>query len=88
MERTTMEKKPEVDGSWIEVAATDILGRQEEIKNSQIAVVTAVRIEMCGDDKKKFDEKLALAAKQHAGAIEGLDDEQKSFFLLRKMLLA
>lgn len=83
-----MEKKPEVDGSWVEVPATEIASRLEEIEKCQILVVTSARIEMCGDDKKRFEQKLAELADEHRELLEEMDEQQRSFWLLRKMLLS
>jgi hypothetical protein len=83
-----MEKKPEIDGKWLEVGGEEILPRLGEIEGSEIAVVTEARIEMAGKDRDRFVEKLKATVEACEPETAGMDDGQKSFYVLKKMLLS
>ena len=83
-----MEKKPEVDGAYVEIEACDLVTRNDEACGSRILVVTNTRLEMSGEDKKSFIDKFAATREKLADEIREMDDAQASFYVLRQMLLS
>jgi len=83
-----MEKKPEIDGSYIEVEAADLITKSAEAGESKVLVVTNTRLELAGDDRERFVAKFKDLASALSTETEGMDDEQKSFYILRHMLLS
>ena len=82
-----MEKKPEVDGRWKEVDAKDCVAEMEAIQKSEIFVLTSLRMEIGGEDKVAFSKKFDEYVEKYSAETEGMTDEQKSFFVIRKMII-
>ncbi len=83
-----MEKKAEVDGKWLEVDANEVASRLEEIERSEILAIRLARLELGGTDKVAFAEKFTETLKRVSDEIDGMDDEQCSFYVLKKMLIS
>lgn len=83
-----MEKKPEVDGKWVEVDFSEIVSRMEELNACEIGVIKNARLEMAGDDMPRFVAKFNEVAAACSDETEGMDDSQKSFYVLRRMVLS
>ena len=83
-----MEKKPEVDGSWVECEASELIENIDAIEDSQILAVNATRMELGGEDKKQFVDKFKKIAEEFASEMEGMNDSQKSFYIVRKMVIS
>lgn len=83
-----MEKKPEVDGKWLEVETADIIAKAEDLSKCEIGVVKNGRLEMGAEDMSKFMSKFEKVSAACAGEMEGMDDSQKSFYVFRKMVLS
>jgi len=82
-----MEKKAEVDGKWAEIEAKDISVNADAIDKCEILVINCSRIEMGGADKEAFAEKFARIMEQTLPETEGMDDDQRSYYVFRKMLI-
>lgn len=83
-----MEKKPEVDGAYVEVEATELTARSDEVAKSTVLTVVNARLELAGDDKRRFVAKFNGMAEKFADETKGMDDRQKSFYILRQMLVS
>jgi len=83
-----MEKKPEIDGSYVEIEAVDMVARKSESEESKVLVVTNARLELAGEDKDLFVVKFNRLVDELSDETEGMDDKQKSFYILRRMLLS
>jgi len=82
-----MEKKPEVDGSWKEVDADSVIANVEALNAAQIIVIRDSRLELAGEDKVKFMDKFSHVMSESESEVEGMDESQKSYYVIRKMLV-
>jgi hypothetical protein len=82
-----MEKKPVVDGKWVEIDANEISASSEEIGKCEILVINSARIDLGGPDKDAFAEKFARVSNEFSTETDGMDDEQRSYYIFRKMLI-
>jgi hypothetical protein len=82
-----VKKQPEIDGKWVEIDAVDLLKRKSEVEKSEILVITSSRIELGGSDKEAFEKKMFDMERELLDETEGMDDEQRSFYIMKKMLL-
>jgi len=82
-----MEKKPEVDGAYVEINAAELITREDEARQSSILVVVNPRLEFAGDELEQFLSKFHGMATELVKETADLDDEQKSFYILRQMLI-
>ena len=82
-----MEKKPKIDGKWVEVDAKELVSRKEEVESSEILVVNAMRVEFGGSDKEAFAKRVSELCEELSEEMEGMDDEQRSFYVIKKMLV-
>lgn len=82
-----MEKKPEIDGRWVDIEAEQMVSMIEEVEKSELLAIRSVRIELGADDKKRFVERFVALMEQSKEETEGMDDSQKSFYVFRKMLV-
>ena len=85
-----MKRTIENNGVYLEIDADQLLGRLDEVKASQVLVVKKGRIELAGDEKKRFvdimdqlDASLLSGSTSYSALTEG----QKSDVLLRTMLV-
>ena len=83
-----MEKKPEVDGAYAELEATELAGAVEEMNQSNVLVIVNARLELAGRDKEQFVAKFSGMLEELKEETEGMDDKQKSFYVLRQMLIS
>jgi len=82
-----MEKKSEVDGTYVEVEAADLIQNMDAVNQSTVLTVTNARLELAGDDRVSFLAKFNDIAEKMSDDMSGMDDAQKSFFIMRHMLL-
>jgi len=82
-----MEKKPEVDGKWIDIEADDIMSRMADIEKCELLAIRSLRIDLGADDRDAFVEKFNRVAEESAEEIAEMDGKQKSFYILRKMVV-
>lgn len=82
-----MEKKPEVDGRWVDIEADQMIARMEDVKACELLALRSIRIELGSDDRDRFVAKFSKMAEDCADEIDGMDDSQKSFYIFRKMLV-
>ena len=75
-------------GEYLEVEADVALGKIKEMLEAQIVVISKSRIELAGQDKEIFMEKLKLWLEDSTKETEGFSESQKFDFILRKMILA
>lgn len=82
-----MEKKPVVDGAWLEVEAKDILKRKAEVEAATLVALTNIRVELGKEEAARLLARLQECAAAHEAALNGMDEEQKAFFLFRQILM-
>jgi hypothetical protein len=85
-----MEKKVENDGCYVEVNAKDVYVSFDRLLESEMCVVKTARFEFAGDDRDRFVDKLngVVGHLEASGALDGLDNEQRSFLVLKYMLMS
>jgi hypothetical protein len=84
-----MQKKPEVDGAWLELQFTDLTKENVELmKGAKCIVLNDIRIELSGEDVAKFIEKYINIRQGSESEMTGMTEQQKSFYVTRKMLLS
>ena len=82
-----MEKRPEVDGSYVEIDASEIISKEHEAYAAKILVIKNARFEFTKTDREWFMSKFVALEEGLAEEMDGMDDGQKSFYILRHMLL-
>ena len=82
-----MDMNPVVDGAYLESDLSDLAVNLKIASESIVFVIDGIRVELCGKDLKAFICRFN-AAMESISDIEGLDDEQRSFMVFRKMLVS
>jgi hypothetical protein len=84
-----MEKKAENKGVYLELQATELDARFEEVEASEIFVVEAVSLAFAGEERNAFLKRYAeiREALSESGQLEGLSEDQVSFFVIKRMIL-
>jgi len=82
-----MEKKPEVDGKWVDIEADELMSRMEDVENCDLLAIRSLRIELGSEDRDAFVAKLNKVTEESETEMSGMSDDQKSFYLFRKMLV-
>jgi hypothetical protein len=82
-----MEKRPKADSSWLEADFASLLSSRPQLDEAVCVAITGIRIEMTGADLDKFRAKFAAAVDASAVETSGMTDEQKSYYVARKMLI-
>lgn len=83
-----MDKKPEVDGSWVETSLDKFHSEISKASSASVLILDGVRVELSGADLDAFLIKYGMISNEIGNRIEEMTPEQKSFYIFRRMLLS
>jgi len=82
-----MEKKPEVDVAWMDCDFSQLLKRKDDLSKVVCLAISCQRVELTGDDLDVFKEKFARVEAATSEEALGMTDEQRSYYIARRMLI-
>ena len=82
-----MKREIKNDGEYVECDADQLVDRFSDFDQAQVVVLTKGRIELAGEDLSAFKTKYLKMQELFGPKFEGMNSQQVSDFILRKMLI-
>ncbi len=82
-----MKREIKNDGVYVEFDADQLVDHFSDLDKAEVVVVTKGRIELAGEDLRIFKEKYTKTKEVFEPQFTGMNSQQISDFILRKMLI-